>query len=70
MIDIIALHQSYECREIIEIRWIDGKDNPSDAMTKSTPNKALEKFIDSNELIVRVEGWVQRKEVDGTDQVH
>ena len=65
MIDIIALRQSYERREITEIRWIDGKDNPTDAMTKSTPNKALEEFIDSNQLNVRVEGWVQRK---GTDE--
>jgi hypothetical protein len=65
MIDIMALRQSYERREITEIRWIDGKDNPADAMTKSTPNKALEEFIDSNQLNVRVEGWVQRK---GTDE--
>jgi hypothetical protein len=56
MIDIMALRQSYEQREITEIRWIDGKDNPADAMTKSTPNKALEKFIDSNQLSIRVEG--------------
>jgi hypothetical protein len=65
MIDIMALRQSYKRREITEIRWIDGKDNPTDAMTKSTPNKALEEFIDSNQLNVRVEGWVQRK---GTDE--
>jgi hypothetical protein len=64
MIDIMALRQSYERREIMEIRWIDGKDNPADAMTKSTPNKALEKFINSNQLNIRVEGWVQRKGVD------
>ena len=63
MIDIMALRQSYERREITEVRWIDGKDNPADAMTKSTPNKALEMFIDSNQLSVRVEGWVQRKYV-------
>jgi hypothetical protein len=33
-------------------------------MTKSTPNKALERFIDSNQLNVQVEGWVQRKGID------
>jgi hypothetical protein len=27
MVDIMALRQSYERREITEIRWIDGKDN-------------------------------------------
>ena len=62
MIDIMALRQSYERREITEIRWINGHDNPADAMTKSTPNKALEKFINGNQLTVRVEGWVERKE--------
>ena len=60
MIDIMALRQSYERREITEIRWINGEDNPADAFTKTSPNRALERFIDNNELIVRVEGWVQR----------
>jgi hypothetical protein len=62
MIDIMALRQSYERRELTEIRWIKGDDNPADAMTKSNPNKALEKVLDTNELTVRVEGWVVRKE--------
>jgi hypothetical protein len=60
MIDIMALRQSYERREITEIRWINGEDNPADAFTKSSPNRALEHLIDRNELTVRVEGWVQR----------
>lgn len=60
MIDIMALRQSYERRELFEIRWINGADNPADAMTKATPNKALESFVDTNELRVRVEGWVKR----------
>jgi hypothetical protein len=37
-------------------------------MTKSTPNKALKKLIDTNQLGVQVEGWVQRKEVDSTKE--
>ncbi|KAM4067353.1 transposase [Hirsutella rhossiliensis] len=36
MIDIMALRQSYEQREMAEIRWINGDDNPADAMTSST----------------------------------
>ena len=52
MVDIIALRQLYERREIIEIQWINGKDNPTNAITKSTPNKALGEFIDSNQLSV------------------
>ena len=35
---------------------IDGKDNPADAMTKSAPNRALENFLTTNCLQVRVEG--------------
>ena len=65
MIDIMALRQSYERREITEIRWINGEDNPADAFTKASPNRALECFIDNNELTVRVEGWVQRPTTTG-----
>lgn len=61
MIDLMALRQSYEAKEITEIRWIHGNDNPADAMTKSIPNKTLEKLIDENEAIIRVEGTVARK---------
>ncbi|KAF1937548.1 hypothetical protein EJ02DRAFT_426510 [Clathrospora elynae] len=60
MIDIMALRQSYERCKITEIRWINGEDNPADALTKASPNCALERFIDGNELTVRIEGWVQR----------
>jgi hypothetical protein len=60
MIDIMAIRQSYERRELQEVRWISGLDNPADAMTKANPNKSLESFINTNELSVRVEGWVQR----------
>ena len=61
MIDIMALRQSYERRELFEIRWINGQDNPADALTKANPNKALETFVDTNTLRVRVEGWVKRE---------
>jgi len=60
MIDIMAIRQAYERRELTEIRWINGLDNPADAMTKGNPNKALQTFIDTNRLRIRVEGWVQR----------
>ncbi|KAF1964476.1 hypothetical protein BU23DRAFT_585553 [Bimuria novae-zelandiae CBS 107.79] len=48
IIDIIALHQSYE------------RHNPADALTKATLNCALKQFINSNMLLIRVEGSVQR----------
>lgn len=60
MIDVMALRESYEKRELHEVRWISGPDNPADAMTKSVPNKALETLISTNELTIRVEGWVKR----------
>lgn len=59
MIDVLSLRQSYERREITEVRWIAGKDNPADALTKSTLNRALEHLIDTNELTIRVEGSVR-----------
>ena len=62
MIDIMALRQSYERREIAEVRWINGEDNPSDAMTKATPNRALERFVSTNRLCIRVKGSVNRPE--------
>ena len=61
MIDIMALRQSYERREF-EVKWINGGDNPADAMTKASPNAALCTLIDTNQLNVRVEGWVKRSE--------
>jgi hypothetical protein len=65
MIDIMALRQSYERRELQEVRWIHGDDNLADAFTKGTPNRSLERFIDSNEVTIRVEGWVSRQPQQG-----
>lgn len=62
MIDVMALRQLYERREVQEIRWINGEDNPADAMMKVNLNKSLECFLDGNEISVRLEGWVQRQE--------
>ena len=62
MIDVMALRESYETREITEVRWIDGKDNLADAMTKSNPNSALRKLVDDNEISIRIDGWVTRPE--------
>jgi len=61
MIDVMALRQSYENREIAEVRWIDGRDNPADAMTKATPCRALKDLVETNTLEVRVDGWVERE---------
>jgi hypothetical protein len=60
IIDVMSLRESYERREISKIRRIDGRDNPGDALTKKSPNTALEKLITSNKLTVRVEVFVDR----------
>ena len=63
MIDIMSLRQSYEKRELYEIRWIDGADNPADAFTKRNPNKSLKSIIEANTAQIRIEGWVDRTSI-------
>ena len=65
MIDVMAIRESYERRELSEIRWISGGDNPADAMTKSSPTNSLGDLVNTNELKVRVQGWVERVKLDG-----
>lgn len=56
MIDIMAIFKSYERRELAEIRWIHGTDNPADAMTKIKTTTALQRLLDFNELKCRLQG--------------
>ena len=63
IIDIIVLRQSYERQELFKVRWINGQDNPANAIIKSSPNKALETFIKTNSLTVRVKGQVKRDQI-------
>ena len=37
------------------IRWIYGKDNQANAMTKASPNLALERIISTNKATSRLE---------------
>jgi hypothetical protein len=60
MIDLMHLRQSYERREIAEVKWIDGNSNPADAMTKQKPCNALKKLIDTNEINIDAIQWVER----------
>ena len=61
MVDIMCLRQSYERREIAEIRWINGRTNPADSITKNKPSNALKDLIDTNKLAVEAMGWVERE---------
>ncbi|APA06573.1 hypothetical protein sscle_02g013430 [Sclerotinia sclerotiorum 1980 UF-70] len=61
MIDIMALRQSYERREIVEVIWIDGPTNPADAMTKGKPCQALTDLINTNKISIKPMKWVERE---------
>ena len=60
MIDLMALRQSYERREIAEVKWIKGNTNPADAMTKAKPCNALEQLINTNRIKLEEMDWVER----------
>ena len=60
MIDIMGLRESYEGKEIDEVRWIQGDGNPADAMTKASPNRALEALVERNSVDIQIDGWVER----------
>jgi hypothetical protein len=54
IINIITIKQTYEKKELFEIRYINRRDNPIDTITKLSLNKVLEKFINTNELIIYI----------------
>lgn len=60
MIDVMSLRQSYERREITEVRWIDGDHNPADSMTKSKGSNALKALVDTNRINLDAMEWVER----------
>jgi hypothetical protein len=68
MIDLMCLRQLYERREIAEIRWIDDTTNSTDAMIKSKFCSALIKFIDTNNIELRIIQWVERTMKHSEDQ--
>jgi len=56
MIDIMAIKQSYERKELSEIRWIASDSNPTNTITKSTANRLFESLISTNHLSVKIQG--------------
>jgi hypothetical protein len=56
MINIIAIRQAYKKKKLFKIRYINRRDNPIDTITKLLFNKILEKFVDMNELTIRMQG--------------
>lgn len=60
MIDVMSLRQSYERREITEVKWIQGDSNPADSMTKTKASTALKTLIDTNRINPHASEWVER----------
>ena len=56
----MCLRQSYERRQIAEIKWIDGDSNLADSMTKSKACQALKNLINTNKVDLAVIQWVER----------
>ena len=48
MVDLMCLYQAYKRHEIIEVKWINGGNNPVDAMTKAKPCQAFKTLINTN----------------------
>jgi len=53
-VDLMCLRQAYKQREIIEVKWIRGGNNPIDAITKAKPCQALKTLINTNKLNLEV----------------
>jgi hypothetical protein len=50
MIDVMCLWQAYERRLITDIKWIDKKANPANAITKDKACLALQQLINTNQV--------------------
>ncbi len=59
MINVIILKQSYERREIIEIKWINDENNLANLMIKTKAFLTLKKMIDINQIKLDSEKWVE-----------
>ena len=59
MVDLMCLRQAYEWREIMEVKWISGGNNPVDAMIKAKLCQALKNLININKLNLKVTEWVK-----------
>ena len=62
MIDVINLRQSYERREITEIKWIDENNNSIDVMIKNKIIFVLKILIDTNRINLTAIEWIERSE--------
>jgi hypothetical protein len=54
IINIMAIRQAYECQKMRDIRWINNRNNPADAMIKGSFNHAFKELININRLVLRL----------------
>ena len=50
----MCMREAYKRREITQVKWIDGKSNPADSITKSKPTNALKNLINTNKIDLQV----------------
>jgi hypothetical protein len=60
MMNVMTLRQSYERREITEIKWIHESNNLVDSMTKIKSSSTLKTIIDINRINLDTIEWVKR----------
>jgi hypothetical protein len=56
----MSMREAYKRREIAQVKWIAGKSNLADSMTKTKPTNALKTLIDTNKIDIQVQEWVER----------
>jgi hypothetical protein len=62
----MAIRQAYKRQKVRNIRWINNRNNPADAITKGTLNYALKKLINTNQLVLQLQVWIKRdNKIDG-----
>ena len=60
MVNLIYLYQAYKWHKITEVKWINSKNNPADAITKVKLCQALRTLINTNKLNLEVTEWVEQ----------
>lgn len=61
LIDLSMLRESYERREIADVFWIPGPQNPADGLTKKNPCTALVDLMETNKVHLTPKAWIDRK---------
>eukprot|EP00171_Calliarthron_tuberculosum_P004960 IDg4960t1 len=60
LIDLSLLREAFEKREISDVFWIPGNQNPADAFTKQSPCAALTRLLQTNKIDINPNAWVER----------